>query len=94
MLEAMVGALKAIIDLLLKRDENKKVRVETKLRERELSDKTSYIQKATLDDVKKYDPKFKAIERNISSITNLIIQIIVIFLLLLCIGALIYIEKN
>jgi hypothetical protein len=65
MLGEIVVALKSIIDLLLKRDENKKVRVETKIREQELADRTTRIERATLEDVKKYDPNYKKLREKL-----------------------------
>src|SRR5262249_10256006 len=67
MLDAIVGALKSIIDLLHKRDENRKIRVETKLREHELAEKTMYIEKPTLEDIKKYDPHYQELLERIES---------------------------
>jgi hypothetical protein len=64
MLDIIVTALKAIIDLLYRRDENNKNRLETKLREQELNEKNNLVQKASIEDVKKYDPKYQAIEKN------------------------------
>jgi hypothetical protein len=52
-----MGVLRDILDLLVIREESKKRRVETRLAEKELANKTSLIVPATDEDVKRFDPK-------------------------------------
>ncbi|HST58220.1 MAG TPA: hypothetical protein VLK84_06030, partial [Longimicrobium sp.] len=59
MLGIIIEAFKSIIDLLHKKDENKKVRVETALAERELAQQESLLVRATNADIVKYDPTVK-----------------------------------
>ena len=57
--------MRSIIDLLLKRDDNKKTRFEIELKRRELTEKNSLVYKPSFDDVKKYDPVARELERRL-----------------------------
>ncbi|HKX33134.1 MAG TPA: hypothetical protein VJ302_35975, partial [Blastocatellia bacterium] len=67
MIDIIVSALKSIIDLLLKREEHQTRRIDTKLKERQLAEKNSLIQRASLEDVEKYDPKIKELKERITT---------------------------
>jgi hypothetical protein len=58
----VIDAIKEIIGLLAKRDENRKTRLEIRKLEREAF---YHIQPATFEDVRKYDPKVQDLERKI-----------------------------
>lgn len=62
MLGTLINSLKSIIDLLHRKQESKKLEVDTRLAERELAEKESVIHKATIEDVKRYDARVQAIE--------------------------------
>jgi hypothetical protein len=61
MLGAITGAIRAIIDLLKKRREDKKVGLEIEKLEREKREEQKLVKPATLDDVRRYDPKINLI---------------------------------
>jgi hypothetical protein len=65
MLGILVDAFKSIIDLLHKKDESKKVRIEVALAERELARLDSRIVKPTDADIVKYDPNVKHIIQSV-----------------------------
>lgn len=59
----IVTTLKSIIDVWYKREENKKHRFESALKEIELREKTDLIKQPSDDEVKKYNPTYQAISR-------------------------------
>lgn len=61
MLSAIVEGVKAIIDLLIKGRENKQRELEIKKLESEQKERENILERASLDDVKRYDPKTKKI---------------------------------
>lgn len=63
MLGIIIDAFKSIIDLLHKKDENKKVRIDTMLSERDLAERDRLVIPATLEDVRAYDTKVRRLEQ-------------------------------
>lgn len=58
MLETIIDAIKAIIGLRGQARQDRKAMLEIQKLEKELSEKCSNITSATLDEVRKYDPKY------------------------------------
>ena len=56
------SALKSIIDLLYRRSEARKLRVETQIAEHDLELKTRRVRLASFSETQKYDPKMEEFE--------------------------------
>lgn len=62
MFGTLIEALKSVIDLRAKAREDKKVGLEIRKLEEERQDRDRLIERATREDVKKYDTKFKRLK--------------------------------
>jgi hypothetical protein len=61
----IISDLKAIIDLLHKRDESNKLKLDTEIARHELAERQRLIQQVQLEDVHKYDPNTARLLTNV-----------------------------
>jgi hypothetical protein len=66
--KSTTGAVKDVTGTVRDVQEIKKARIEIELKRRELDDQKSLITKATFEDVKQFDPKYKLIRQHLGEV--------------------------